>query len=271
MDKIKFRFPAFILLTFVLGSINASIVRAAESSSYRLETYRETADAVLGTSAGYRLRGSPDWSRRVLVGEHYQIVPDGGSGYPANVPEASIGASGGGGGVNNPVASRGDRAGSFTVDFGADRLALSAQRSSTDTLHDAPHQDDSAVQGVSTNQPVTRTVISPLRQKQSQPVAVLPFERSTIVETYTPITSIPCLSNDTSIGCMTIVEATLLSRLSFLFRAEQAISSIPAFQTMGRSVFTSSLMTMRAGSISLEGLLFPLALFRRRKKKSSKC
>jgi hypothetical protein len=271
MDKIKFRFPAFILLTFVLGSINASIVRAAESSSYRLETYGESADVVAGASAGYTMRGSVDWTRKVLMGQNYQIVPDGGSGYSSSRGGGGDGSSTGSEGTTTVVASRGDRAGSFVFDFasagaseGSTRLPLSGEQR---------HEPSSEVvrEEMPSQHFIPQNDTHPLyRQKVERVASVRPFERSRIIETYTPIAQIPCLTQSTRIGCITVAEATVLSRLSFLYRAEQAISSIPAFQSFGRSAFTSSLLNMRAGSISLEGLFFPFGFLRRKKRKSEK-
>lgn len=273
MNKIKFRFPAFILLTFVLGCINAGIVRAAESSSYRLETYGASADVTVGTSAGYSVQGSVDWTEKVLVGQHYQIVPGGDS----SSTDAGAGAgalsgdnAGDDGGVGVP-ASRGDRAGIFSVNLpsvSSDTFTTSGHQPLFNSIFDST--SGSVAESDVSAQTETPKVQAPFyRQKNIERIATLPpFERSQIIETFTPKEQIPCLSRSTMIGCMTIAEATLLSRFSFLYRAEQAISSIPAFQNVARSAFTSSLLNVRAGSITLEGLFFPFGFMRRRKKKA---
>lgn len=268
MDKIKYRCLAFILLTLMLGSINSGIVRAAESSSYRLETYQETADALVGASDGYSVHGSLDWSRRVLAGEHYQIVPDGGSGYSSSSATDTGTSPGREGGEMQSATGGGHRAGFPSILFGSDRVE-SSEIPMVDGMHQASVRVP-VVQQIVPDQPTPQdTVRTSPKKKIAKFIPIhRPFVRSTIVEIYTPITSIPCISHDTRIGCMTIAEATFLSRLSFLYRAKEAISSIPAFQTMGRSVFTSSLMTMRSGSISVEGLFFPFAFLRRRRKNS---
>ena len=61
-------------------------------------------------------------------------------------------------------------------------------------------------------------------------------------------------------------------RLSMLYRFESVYTGIPAYQSLSASVVSlRPLLAVRPGFVSVEGgLLFPLGLLRRRRKKQEK-
>ncbi len=268
MHKIKFRLSAFLLLMFALTYVNAGIVRAAESTSYILQTYGDSmTNKNTGVSAGYSLQGSVDWNQKKLTSTSYQIVSDGGTKTSAN--SSTGGSSGGSGdpvnGGGEAQGSRGNRGGSFGFTLPAGIFHPSADKDPQST---EPATIEPVVQ-VAAPTVLVRTVA------RTQPIVVpsetAPFVRSPIVETFSPSPDILCFSKTTSIGCMTVAEGVVLSRLSLLYRAEQVISSVPAFQIVRGSTFTSSLIGMRAGSITIEALFFPFGFFLRKRKDRRKC
>ena len=196
-----------------------------------------------------------------LQSEHYQMVNT----PPAQSEQGGSTGGGGTGDANGPHTGGGGGKRPTTL-LAHPSAPLSEQQTSDSrqhrlsiTHHQLQHQESAATATL----PVLPVEFT---QPAGLPNAMPhPSPTASVVAIAGKDGSIPCTSYNAALLCTTVAEVGALTRLGMMYRFTAAFEGIPAYQAISK-LSMGSLLGMRPGSISIEGLLLPFAGLRRRKR-----
>lgn len=254
-------FVSFISCWVMLAGFCGLVVTyAAESRSFRLETETDAATALQGTSNHFQINGTVTWSETPMASTHFQIVHGAAeASHTNNTPSSESSASeterGSGGG-----GSRG-----------------SAQLSSAPSTHMAPEVRQEHPAGrkgslkeatpLEAGQHISAPVLEvAVKETLHRPASTASMEPESGADTVPGVT-VPSMEQHPWLGTMTSVEAIITGRLGMIYRSKALLETIPAYQTTG-TVIRSIALGARPGFITVESLLLPFGIGRRKTRRS---